>query len=157
MCTIVRDPTKPHAIFWRRSFSHDTFQSVSHGRWPGRSGSFQCHGRDLGKAPFPLQVDNWVDQTNTTVNTDGRSNLDTGLGSAQAVGHRDGAKALTFLKGRPPSRTIPWDRKPGLSSTQERLDWWLQHYRSLGVQHFYVIDNEHNHRLPTDVHSGGQR
>ena len=54
------------------------------------------------KIPFQLQVGNWVDQTNATVNTDGRSSLDTGFGSAQAVGHRDGAKALLFLQGTSP-------------------------------------------------------
>lgn len=28
--------------------------------------------------------------------------------------------------------------------TVDRLNWWLNHYRSLGVDHFYIVDNEPN-------------
>ena len=39
-----------------------------------------------------------------------------------------------------------------LSHLQDRLHWWLQHHRALGVQHFYIVDNDPHDNDNNDNH-----
>ena len=109
----------------------------------------------LRRSPFPLQVDNGYDQTTQQLTPMVDPALTQGWDQHKLSATLVVRKHYRFYKGRPPFKN---DRLGPQSwtvqHTQERLDWWFQHYRSLGVQHFYVIDNEHDHRLPNLMVNG---
>ena len=108
----------------------------------------------LRQSPFPLQVDNRFDQTTQQLTPMVDPALTKGWGQHKLSATVTVRKHYRFYKGRLPVKSTMGPQTWTVQHTQERLDWWLQYYRSLGVQHFYVIDNEHDHRLPNLMVNG---
>ena len=109
----------------------------------------------LRQSPFPLQVDNRFDQTTQQLTPMVDPALTQGWGQHKLSATMTVRKHYRFYKGRLPLKNSTMGPQTWtVQHTQERLDWWLQYYRSLGVQHFYIIDNEHDHRLPNLMVNG---
>ena len=106
--------------------------------------------RDLLRRPVPLVVRNRIAGTTQSI----MPLIDPAMQQRNKKKHTLAAtvtvrKTYHYYLGQDKAENQTQPRVWSHEHIQERLNWWIQYHRRLGVQHFYIIDNEHNLLLPT--------